>query len=230
MTTISDKLTSIYNAKKDIKSAITEKGKTVGDNILDYAAAIRSIEQGSGGSSSYRNWWKVYFIDYDGTILSYQEVNDGADFVFPDAPDHTDKELVFTGWNETSNHTSDYDPQDLYTIVIGATYDTVGNTKLMYNVNGTTLSVGVNLTPTVANGITIDWGDGTTTTTSSTDSIDYIHTYDISYLNKDVVVEIKCNDDAAYVLEYILSSSGYYKRCNCVKLGKGCTRLGYNAG
>ena len=230
MTTISDKLTSIYNAKKDIKSAITEKGKTVGDNILDYAAAIRSIEQGSGGSPAYRNWWKVYFIDYDGTVLSYQEVNDGADFVFPDAPDHTDKELVFTGWNETSNHTSDYDPQDLYTIVIGATYDTVGNTKLMYNVNGTTLSVGVNLTPTVANGITIDWGDGTTTTTSSTDSTDYIHTYDISYLNKDVVVEIKCNDDTTYVLEYILSSSGYYKRCNCVKLGKGCTRLGYNAG
>ena len=228
MTTISDKLTSIYNAKKDIKSAITEKGKTVGDNILDYAAAIRSIEQGSGGSSSYRNWWKVYFIDYDGTVLSYQEVNDGADFVFPDAPNHTDKELVFTGWNQTSNHTTDYDPQDLYTIVIGALYDTVGNTKLKFNAHSLTMTTGFTLTSTVADGITIDWGDGTTTTSSSTDQFEYTHTYDRSYLGKDVVVEIQCADGNTYTFDKVKTELDNIMPTN-VKLGKGCTSIGSNA-
>ena len=224
MTTISDKLTNIYNAKKDIKSAITEKGQSVGDNILDYAAAIRSIEQGSGGSSVYRNWWKVYFIDYDGTVLDYQEVNDGADFVFPDAPDHTDKELVFTGWNQTSNHTTDYDPQDIYTIVIGALYDTVGNTKLMLNAHSLTMTTGFKLTSKVADGITIDWGDGTTTTSSSTSSTEYTHTYDMSYLGKDVVIEIQCADGNTYTFDKVKTGLDNIMPTN-VKLGKGCTSI-----
>ena len=231
MTTISDKLTSIYNAKKDIKSAITEKGKTVGDNILDYAAAIRSIEQGSGGSSSYRNWWKVYFIDYDGTVLSYQEVNDGADFVFPDAPNHEDKLMRFTGWNQTSNHTTDYDPQDIYTIVIGALYnviDTVGNTKLMFNAHSLTMTTGFTLTSTVADGITIDWGDGTTTTSSSTDQFEYTHTYDRSYLGKDVTVEIQCADGNTYTFDKVKTELDNIMPTN-VKLGKGCTSIGMYA-
>ena len=78
MSTLIENLNAIYNAKKDIKTALSNKGQTVGDNILDYAGAINSIS--SGGIPVYRNWWKVYFIDYDGTVLSYQEVNDGDDF------------------------------------------------------------------------------------------------------------------------------------------------------
>ena len=234
MTTISDKLTSIYNAKKDIKSAITEKGQSVGDNILDYAAAIRKIEQGSGGSPSYRNWWKVYFIDYDGTVLSYQEVNNGADFVFPDAPDHTDKELVFTGWNQTSNHTSDYDPQDLYTIVIGALYDVIDkqdtgeNTKLMFNAHSITMTTGFTLTSTVADGITIDWGDGTTTTSSSTSKTEYTHTYDRSYLGKDITVEIQCADGNTYTFDKVKIGLNNIMPTN-VKLGKGVTSISNDA-
>ena len=227
MTTISDKLTSIYNAKKDIKSAITEKGQSVGDNILDYASAIRNIEQGSGGSPSYRNWWKVYFIDYDGTVLSYQEVNDGDDFVFPDAPDHTDKFILFTGWNQTSNHTTDYDPQDLYTIVIGALYDVIDkqdtgeNTKLMFNAHSITMTTGFALTSTVADGITIDWGDGTTTTSSSTSKTEYTHTYDRSYLGKDITVEIQCADGNTYDFYKVKTGLDNIMPTN-VKFGKGC--------
>ena len=226
MSTLIENLNTIYKAKKDIKTALTNKGQSVGDNILDYAGAINSIS--GGGSPVYRNWWKVYFIDYDGTILSYQEVNDGDDFVFPDAPNHTDKELVFTGWNETSNHTSDYDPYDIYTIVIGAIYDTVGNTKLKLNAHSITMTTGFTLTSTVADGITIDWGDGTTTTSSSTDSTEYTHTYDRSYLGKDVTVEIQCADGNTYTFDSVKTGLDNIEPNN-VKFGTGCTSIGNNA-
>ena len=232
MSTLIDNLNAIYNAKKEIKTALTNKGQTVGDNILDYAGAINSIS--SGGMPVYRNWWKVYFIDYDGTVLSYQEVNDGDDFVFPDAPNHEDKWMRFTGWNQTSNHTSDYDPRDLYTIVIGALYDVIDkpdtgeNTKLMFNAHALTMTIGFTLTSKVADGITIDWGDGKTTTSSSTSSTEYTHTYDRSYLGKDVVVEIQCADGNTYTFDKVKTGLDNIMPTN-VKFGKGCTSIGNRA-
>ena len=229
MSTLIENLNAIYNAKKDIKTALTNKGQTVGDNILDYAGAINSIS--GGGIPVYRNWWKVYFIDYDGTVLSYQEVNDGDDFVFPDAPNHEDKWMRFTGWNQTSNHTSDYDPRDLYTIVIGALYDVIDqpdtgeNTKLMFNAHALTMTIGFTLTSKVADGITIDWGDGATTTSSSTSSTEYTHTYDRSYLGKDVVVEIQCADGNTYTFDKVKTGLNNIMPTN-VKFGKGCTSIG----
>ena len=232
MSTLIENLNAIYNAKKDIKTALSNKGQTVGDNILDYAGAINSIS--GGGIHVYRNWWKVYFIDYDGTVLSYQEVNDGDDFVFPDAPNHEDKWMRFTGWNQTSNHTSDYDPQDIYTIVIGAIYDVIDqpytgeNTKLMFNAHSLTMTTGFTLTSTVADGITIDWGDGTTTTSSSTSKTEYTHTYDRSYLGKDVTVEIQCADGNTYSFDKVKTGLDNIMPTN-VKFGKGCTSISSNA-
>ena len=229
MSTLIENLNAIYNAKKDIKTALSNKGQTVGDNILDYAGAINSIS--GGGIPVYRNWWKVYFIDYDGTVLSYQEVNDGDDFVFPDAPNHEDKWMRFTGWNETSNHTKDYDPQDIYTIVIGAIYDVIDqqdtgeNTKLMFNAHSLTMTISLTLTSKVADGITIDWGDGTTTTSSSTSKTEYTHTYDMSYLGKDVVVEIQCADGNTYTFDKVKTGLDNIMPTN-VKFGKGCTSIG----
>ena len=232
MSTLIENLNAIYNAKKDIKTALSNKGQTVGDNILDYAGAINSIS--SGGMPVYRNWWKVYFIDYDGTVLDYQEVNDGADFVFPDAPNHEDKWMRFTGWNQTSNHTSDYDPQDIYTIVTGALYDVIDqpdtgeNTQLMFNAHSLTMTTGVTLTSKVADGITIDWGDGTTTTSSSTSKTEYTHTYDRSYLGKDVVAEIQCADGNTYTFDKVKTGRDVIEPTN-VKLGKGCTKISDSA-
>ena len=161
-------------------------------------------------------------------------LNNGADFVFPDAPDHTDKFIRFTGWNQTSNHTTDYDPKDLYTIVIGALYDvidqpdTVENTKLMFNAHSLTMTIGLTLTSTVANGITINWGDGTTATSSSTISTEYTHTYDRSYLLKDVTVEIQCADGNTYTFDKVKTGLDNIMPTN-VKFGKGCTSIGDSA-
>ena len=51
MSTIADKLQELINSKADMKSAIAEKGVEVEGGLTTYAAAIRKIQQGSGGGT-----------------------------------------------------------------------------------------------------------------------------------------------------------------------------------
>ena len=59
MSTIADKLQELINSKADMKSAIAEKGVEVEGGLTTYAAAIRKIQQGSGGTDI--DWSGVRF-------------------------------------------------------------------------------------------------------------------------------------------------------------------------
>lgn len=60
MSTIADKLQELINSKADMKSAIAEKGVEVEGGLTTYAAAIRKIQQGSGGGTDI-DWSGVRF-------------------------------------------------------------------------------------------------------------------------------------------------------------------------
>ena len=100
--------------------------------------------------------YKVTFIDPFG-VISEQWVNDGEDAVVP-TPNVYDN-LTFTEWNQdTTNITSDK--------IIGATYSTTDG-KTYVKIRLTTIS---GLSPTLSlnksdtSTLTVDWGDGTTST------------------------------------------------------------------
>ena len=57
---IADKLQELINSKADMKSAIAEKGVEVEGGLTTYAAAIRKIQQGSGGGTDI-DWSGVRF-------------------------------------------------------------------------------------------------------------------------------------------------------------------------
>lgn len=61
MSTIADKLQELINSKADMKSAIAEKGVNVEGGLTTYAAAIRKIQQGSGGGGTDIDWSGVRF-------------------------------------------------------------------------------------------------------------------------------------------------------------------------
>jgi len=103
--------------------------------------------------------WLVRYFDVDGTILKEQWVNNGKDATPPSNPNYDSTYLTFNTWNQVSKKiTSNKD--------IGAIYNTVNN-KTYAKIRLTTIS---GLSPTLylnksdSSTLTVDWGDGNTST------------------------------------------------------------------
>ena len=130
----------------------------------------------SGGVSAPQN--DVNFIDYDGTIVASYSASDFANLsALPDNPSH--QGLTAQGWNWTL---ADAKAQVAVSgqLVIGQMYVTSdGKTRIYLSIPSTLLcEVRLNWAQTVANGVTIDWGDGTSTETESgTGNRNKYHTY-----------------------------------------------------
>jgi len=109
----------------------------------------------------------VRFFDIDGTILKQEYVTTGANATAPATPNYDPKYLIFAEWNQPfTNVQSDLN--------VGAIYDTVdGKTYIFIRINNITTaspsSGGFRPFVQVSSNssVTIDWGDGTTTTTSA---------------------------------------------------------------
>ena len=164
---IQTELTRITNAKAAIKTAIEGKGVTVPDGtMLDgMAALIQGISAGSGGGASSPVGVKdINFYDYDGTLVaSYTLAEAQALTALPDGPTHDG--LTFQGWNWTLDKVKALTrPMN-----VGAMYITDdGKTRLKIRILDTARSlVPLYFKQTVANGVTIDWGDGSDTETLS---------------------------------------------------------------
>lgn len=202
---IASEITRLQNAKQNIKTAIENKGVSVGSGLLDtYADKISQIETGitptgniditengtydvtdkatatvtvEGAGSQYpiiegTGKHEVRFIDFDGTVLKIQYVNDNENATPPELPEH--ELLTFIGWNNTSclDVTRDED--------VGASYTTTdGKTHIWHFVNeenGFTKQLVFKVTAT-GTGV-VDWGDGETTNIiSGTGTKSYNHTY-----------------------------------------------------
>ena len=175
---IATEIERLQNAKSDIKTAIENKGVVVGDGLIDtYAEKIDQIQTGGGGSQypiiEGNGEHEVRFVDYDGTLIKVQYVNDGENATAPELPTHD--RLTFVQWNrDYTNVKHDVD--------VGALYKpTSGNTELFIEVTEETgLTITVNFYKKVSSGtITVNWGDGTTSSNSATgaNAKNLSHTY-----------------------------------------------------
>lgn len=161
----------------DVADAIRSKTGEAGlINPQDFSARIASIQTGGGGGDTptpsptpSASKGDVTFYDYDGVVLhSYSKDAFLALSAMPELP--TRNGLICQGWNwsfeDAIAYVSEYGILD-----VGATYITDdGKTRLYISVPRGRLSVSVCFSQTVANGVTIDWGDGSASSTSSSTS------------------------------------------------------------
>ena len=162
----------------DVADAIrSKKGTTEKINPQDFSSEIASIETGGGGTSAVSKS-DVNFYDCDGTLLhSYTKDAFLALSALPDLP--TRKGLTCQGWNYTMSKAKEY-VTDYGILDIGATYITDdGKTRLYIKIAAKgRMTVPLYFSQTVSNGVTIDWGDGSTTQKlSGTGNKNTTHTY-----------------------------------------------------
>lgn len=116
---------------------------------------------GSGGSVGSGDYL-VRVIDYDGTILKLNYLNEGEVFTLPDAPTH--EGLVFDGWSSPVDITDNSITVENCDITIGPMYHTAsGATEIdvvLTKVTGLTFTFNSKL----YNYTSINWGDGTSGT------------------------------------------------------------------
>jgi hypothetical protein len=165
---IATEITRLQNAKSAIKTAIEAKGMDVGSAKLDaYASKIDAIQQiGVVGTGTFL----VRFFDFDGTILRQERVNAGGNATAPTTPTH--QYLTFNSWNNAfTNVQNDIDT--------GAIYDTTDGKSYLF----ITLTTVTGLSPTLylnkstTSLMTINWGDGTTSTSTTSGNFNINHTY-----------------------------------------------------
>ena len=122
----------------------------------------------------------VDFIDYDGRLLySYTAQEFLALESLPSNPTNTG--LTAQGWNWTLTDAKEF-VGNYGSLVIGQNYTTNdGKTRIYITVprNPTSYTYTINIwfTATVANGVNIIWGDGTSRTAGSTSNSNYSHEY-----------------------------------------------------
>lgn len=158
----------------------------------EMAAAIDSIPTGGGTAPVEK---AVNFIDYDGTLLhSYTVAEALALDSLPALPTHHDN-LTPDGWNWTlaqvKAYVSDYGEARLY---IGANYHTTdGKTHILFTVHESNPTRTLTISPTAANAVTIDWGDGMSETLASAGTQTATHTYTVTEAQIDAEITIACD-------------------------------------
>ena len=130
---------------------------------------------GEGGGSSSASPNDVNFYDYDGTIVASYTLSEAQSLTaLPDGPTHDG--LTFQGWN----YTLDKIKAVTRPMNVGAMYITDdGKTRLHIRIAAEgRMNVPLYISQTVANGVTIDWGDGSATETlAGTGNVNTTHTY-----------------------------------------------------
>ena len=130
---------------------------------------------GGGGGSSSVSSNNVNFYDYDGTLVASYSLSEAQSLTtLPDGPTHDG--LTFQGWNYTLEKVKAFTrPMN-----VGAMYITDdGKTRLHIRIAAEgRMNVHLYISQTVANGVTIDWGDGSATETlAETGKVITTHTY-----------------------------------------------------
>ena len=165
---VAQEIQRIAQAKVDLRKAITAKGVKIADTdrIDTYANKVAQIE--GGGSAEGFGKYRVRFFDYDGTVLK-TVYTDGGPVTDPNVPDH--ERLLFQEWNnDFDNVTSDLD--------VGAIYTTKsGKSEFDFDLNaqtGKSIEIGLRI---FAVPFTLDWGDGSIETISTTGDATCTHEY-----------------------------------------------------
>ena len=142
---------------------------------LNMPTEIASIQTDGGGSSSPVSANDVTFYDYDGTIIASYSLEEAQGLTaLPYGLIHDG--LTFKGWNYTLEKVKTF----TRSMNVGAMYITNDRkTRLHIHITDKARStVPLYISQTVANGVTIDWGDGSTTETlAGTGNLRTSHAY-----------------------------------------------------
>ena len=130
---------------------------------------------GGGGGSSSASPKDVNFYDYDGTIVASYSLTEAQSLTaLPDGPTHDG--LTFQGWNWSLEKVKAFTrPMN-----VGAMYSTDDSkTRLHIRIAAEgRMNVPLYISQTVANGVAIDWGDGSAIQTlAGTGKVTTTHTY-----------------------------------------------------
>lgn len=175
---IASSLAALQAARDDIANAIAAMGGTVneGDGFADFADDIGTIPSGGVTETEPKD---VNFYDYNGVCVYAYTLEEAAGLTaLPEAPDHSsdDIPLIFDEWNFTLAQVNALTSK----CSVGANYRTTdGKTHLVIKINEKDRKVvPLYFSQDVSNGVTIDWGDGTSTTkVSGTGYVNTSHTY-----------------------------------------------------
>lgn len=177
MATITENLKTIKDSTMAIKQAIIDKGGEVGD-LTTYAEAIANLPIGGGDTNPTAEKNAVTFYDYDGTIrYSYTAEEFLALTEMPPLP--RQQGLICQEWNWSFEDAREY-VAEYGVLDVGATYITDdGKTRLYIRIAAKgRMDVPLYFQQTIANGVTIDWGDGTPTETlDGTGEVNTTHRY-----------------------------------------------------
>ena len=159
-----------------IADAIRAKAGTADTyKIAEMPDAIANISSGGGGTAPSAKWNDVTFIDYDGAILYSYSLAEAHELTeLPALPSHDG--LVCQGWNWTLEAIKALNRP----VTVGAMYITDdGATRLHIRIATVgRMTVPLYIGQTVANGVSIDWGDGSTAETlAGTGNVNTSHTY-----------------------------------------------------
>lgn len=169
-----DKLRLLLNTKKEIRSAIENKGISVSDSdsFRSYVNKISEIPQIKYDNAAVR------FFDYNGDILyTFNTTEVAALTELPELPSHNG--LTCQGWNWTLDDIK-HNVEEYGRCDVGAIYITDdGKTRLYITItNRGRMTVPLYFSQTVANGTIINWGDGSEEITlSGTGRINPKHVY-----------------------------------------------------
>ena len=193
---------------------------------------------GGGGAIPSASPKEVNFYDYDGKLLySYTLAEAQSLAALPAAPDHSSDTipLTFQEWNYTLAQVNALTDN----VNIGATYiPTDGKTHLVITLYDTARNVvPLYWSQTVANGVTIDWGDGSSTETfAGTGNKNTTHTYAAAgtyeiTLNVTSGVLGFGDGSSSYCVMGATSGIGrvYCNMLQSVSIGSGVTSIGANA-
>ena len=226
----------------DIADAIREKtGKTDTMTPLEMPGEIAAIQGGGGGGAAVSPK-EVNFVDCDGTVLYAYTVSEAEALTeLPPLPSHAG--LICQGWNWSLD-----DIKALgRSVVVGAMYITDdGKTRLYITIPSNSMAgrpparsdVPLYIQQTVANGVTIDWGDGSPAETlDGTGVVNTTHHYDEA---GDYVITLEPGEGCELGLgasssSYcVMGSTENNERVYCnmlqkVEIGRGTTSIGNNA-
>ena len=147
-------------------------------NNKGFADEIAAIQTGGGGAVVSASPKAVNFYDYDGTILhSYTAAEFAALDAMPSNPEHAG--LTAQGWNWTLANAKTY-VASYGKLNIGQMYVTDdGATRLYIRLEDLARpDVTIYFGQSVSQGVTVDWGDGSTPETyTGTTAATHTHTY-----------------------------------------------------
>ena len=196
---------------------------------------VEGIFTGSGGVSPSAKQNDVTFIDYDGSVLySYSLEEAQALTELPALPSHDG--LVCQGWNWTMEAIKALNRP----VTVGAMYITNdGATRLHIRIATIgRMTVPLYIGQTVANGVSIDWGDGSTAETlAGTGNVNTSHTYAepgdyiISLMPDDGCTLSFGANSPSYCVMGLTGNNGmvYCNMLQDVSIGKNVTSIGSSA-